>query len=184
MSITTNDLILMQARLAKNSKRKAVVAADNSFVTSYEEVAEALSKPAIGSLTITGQIRGGKNHVNITCKGKRYPDKVWAAWRDRAVAEVRQQLPKGWQAITEPVYVNLEYVAGDNRRRDMPAIVDAIWHVLEKAGVVEDDTLLWISESSRSYDKAKPRATIEFIKWSGLTIKLIEESLTTAKKLL
>lgn len=106
-------------------------------------------------LTITGQVMGGKNNMGITRTGRHYPKKPWAQWRDRVVAELRRQLPKGWQAISVPVDVRLDYTAADRRRRDFPAICDAVWHCLEKAQVVTDDTLLWPVESSRRYDKAK-----------------------------
>jgi Holliday junction resolvase RusA-like endonuclease len=114
-------------------------------------------------LVICGQIRGGKNNIIITRTGRRFPNPKWAAWRDAAVMEVQRQLPRGFAAFTQPVNVRLEYVAGDHRRRDNPAIVDAIWHVLEKAGVVTDDVLLWPTESSRGYDKDSPRAVITFL---------------------
>lgn len=114
-------------------------------------------------LTITGQIVGGKNNICITKKGKRFPNASWAKWRDAKVREVFAQLPPNWQAITEPRSMRLDYVAGDRRRRDMPAVIDAIFHVMEKAGVVVDDTLLWITSSCRSYDKGNPRATITIL---------------------
>jgi hypothetical protein len=121
-------------------------------------------------LVIIGQIRGGKNNITVTRTGKRFPNKVWANWRDKAVSQVLEQLPDGFphqtygvQQFIEPVNISLDYVAGDKRRRDMPAIIDSIFHVLEKAGVVSDDTLLWVSESSRSYDKQNPRAVITFL---------------------
>ena len=107
--------------------------------------------PADWSFKISGQILGGKNNIIITRSGKRIPSATWAAWRDKAVAEVRAQLPKDWEAITVPVNVQLDYVAGDRLRRDMPAPIDSVWHVLEKAGVVADDTLLWVARSSRRY---------------------------------
>jgi len=59
--------------------------------------------------------------------------------------------------------MHLSYLAGDKRRRDNPAIVDAIFHVLEKAGVVADDTLIWPVASSRGYDKENPRAEITLV---------------------
>lgn len=108
---------------------------------------------------ITGQIKGGKNNIIITRTGRRFPNASWAKWRDAAVREIASQR-QGSAQYTEAVNVRLDYYAEDRRRRDMPAIVDAIFHVLEKAGVVKDDTLLWITESSRNYDKANPRAEI------------------------
>lgn len=119
--------------------------------------------PKYPSITITGQIRGGKNSVQTTKTGRRYPNKVWAKWRDAAVSEVAAQIPKGWKAISESSNIRMEYHAGDKRRRDMPAIIDAAFHVLEKAGFTEDDTYLWVAESSRSYDKQNPRLIITVI---------------------
>lgn len=115
------------------------------------------------SITITGQIRGGKNSVQTTKTGRRYPNKVWAKWRDDAVCEVVAQIPKGWKPISQHTNVRMEYFAGDKRRRDMPAIIDAAFHVLEKAGFTEDDTHLWVAESSRAYDKENPRLIITIL---------------------
>ena len=112
---------------------------------------------------ITGQIMGGKNNIIVTRTGHRYPKPSWARWRDDAVRQVKQFIPRGFTPFNTPVNVRLEYFAGDKRRRDMPAIVDAIFHVLEKAGVVTDDWHLWVSESSRGYDKGNPRAEITFL---------------------
>lgn len=115
-------------------------------------------------LVISGQIKGGKNNITVTRSGKRFPNKQWAAWRDAAVREIKSQLPAQWKAIEAPVNVRLDYIAGDRRRRDFPAICDAVWHVMEKAGVVTDDTLLWPAESTRSYSKNHPRCEITFRK--------------------
>lgn len=115
------------------------------------------------SVTISNQIRGGKNSVQTTNTGRRYPNKVWAKWRDAAVREVVAQIPKGWRAISEPTNIRMEYHAGDKRRRDMPAIIDAAFHVLEKSGFCLDDTYLWVAESTRSYDKQNPRLIITVI---------------------
>lgn len=119
-------------------------------------------------LSFTGQIRGGKNNMIITRTGLHFPKKEWAKWRDEKVMEIKMQLPKGWQPISEPVDVVLNYAAGDKRRRDFPAIVDAIFHVLEKAGVVTDDTLIWISKSTREYRKDSPGALLTFLENKNL----------------
>lgn len=116
--------------------------------------------PNIISLTIHGQIRGGKNNMIVTNKGKHIPKPEWAKWRDEAVADVVSQLPKGWEPISVPIKIQIDYVAGDHKRRDFPAICDSIFHVLERARFVEDDTLLWPAKSSRSYDKQNPRAVV------------------------
>lgn len=114
------------------------------------------------TLTIKGIIRGGKNNMIVTRTGRHYPKPAWAKWRDETVANVSGQLPRNWRPINKPMNITLHYVAGDKRRRDMPAIIDSIYHVLEKAGVVEDDTYLWIAHSTKGYDKLNPFARIEF----------------------
>lgn len=121
------------------------------------------AEPGKLRLVICGQIRGGKNNIIITRTGRRFPNRVWAKWRDEAVRGIKEQLPRFFKPISEPCRVRLTYVAQDMRRRDFPAICDAVWHVLEKAGVVADDTLLWPAESTRSYDKHSPRCEIEFL---------------------
>ena len=114
-------------------------------------------------LRLKGQVRGGKNNMGRTKTGKSYPKKLFADWRAEAIRQIRAQLPSGWTPIAVPVNVRIDYVAEDRRRRDFPAICDALWHALERAGVVSDDTLLWPAQSSRSYDKAAPGVTITFL---------------------
>ena len=114
-------------------------------------------------LRLKGQVRGGKNNMGHTKTGKSYPKKLFADWRAEAIRQIRAQLPSGWTPIAVPCNVRLDYVAEDRRRRDFPAICDALWHALERAEVCVDDTLLWPAQSSRSYDKAAPGVTISFL---------------------
>ena len=113
-------------------------------------------------LVLKGQVRGGKNNITVTRTGKRIPNAKWAKWRDEQVKLVKSQLPKGFKTITVDTSITLDYAAGDRRRRDMPAIIDSVFHVLEKAGVVSDDTLLWVTGSSRTYSKESPCCEILF----------------------
>ena len=114
-------------------------------------------------LRLTGQVRGGKNGMGVTRTGRHYAKPTFARWRDDAVWQIRCQLPIDWQPIDVPCRMRLDYVAGDKRRRDMPAVLDAIFHALERAEFCVDDTLLWITESSRSYDKNNPGVTITIL---------------------
>ena len=93
-------------------------------------------------LFIKGAIMGGKNHINITRTGHRYPSRSWAEWRDKTVAEFRKQLPDGFTMITKPCEIDVLYTPYDKRIRDTPAMLDAIYHCLEKAGIVENDFLI------------------------------------------
>ena len=112
-------------------------------------------------IRLTGQVRGGKNNMGRTKTGKSYPKKLFADWRAEAIRQIKTQFHG--EPIAVPVNVRIDYVAEDRRRRDFPAICDAIWHALERAGVVADDTLLWAVQSSRIYDKAAPGVTITFL---------------------
>lgn len=115
------------------------------------------------TITINSQIRGGKNNMIVTRTGHRFPKKEWAQWRDATVAEIRSQIPRGWKPIDHPVNITIDYRASDNRRRDMPAILDSIFHCLEKAGFCADDTHLWVAHSSRTVNKYSAGATIELL---------------------
>ena len=112
-------------------------------------------------LVLLGQIRGGKNHINITRTGHRYPNKAWAAWRDEAVGQIRRQVPV-ISTFKVPCRATIHYWKGDMRRRDIPAAIDAIWHVLEHAYIVADDALIvelhWLD---MGLDRENARAEIE-----------------------
>lgn len=101
--------------------------------------------------------------MGVTKSGRHYAREPFKIWRSAACAEIRRQLPAGWIPIKVPCDIRLDYVAGDHRRRDEPAIKDAIWHVLERASVVADDALLWTRESTRSFDKDNPGCIITFL---------------------
>ena len=132
---------------------------DTRTSAAVEREADSMSENApVVKLVIKGQIRGGKNNMIVTRTGMHFPKPEWAKWRDAAVQQVRAQLPHCYKPCGGPVLMQLNYIAGDHRRRDMPAILDSIFHVLEKAGVVVDDAQLWVNESSRSYDKEHPMA--------------------------
>ena len=88
-----------------------------------------------------GQIRGGKNHIQITKTGRRFPLKSWAEWCNREVAsiDIQRLQYRLKETITQPCGILVEYESEDRRRRDSTAILDAIYHVMEKAGIVADD---------------------------------------------
>ncbi|MDE2103689.1 MAG: hypothetical protein KGL39_41005 [Patescibacteria group bacterium] len=144
MSISKAQFFDMQQRLCKSMKARVIP----------EIMLQNLH------ITISGQIRGGKNNIGITRTGRRYPNPDWAKWRHEKIAEVHSQLPKHWVPIDFKVNVRIDYFAEDNRRRDQPAIYDSIFHVLEKAGVVKDDTLIWVTSSQRIINPLEPKAVI------------------------
>lgn len=152
-------------RLFPNASKSVLAAnaGDYGDGRPIERIVQPESLRGSMSITILGQIRGGKNNMIVIKRGKHVPKKAWAQWRDQAVSQVINQLPSTWEPISTPTNVRIEYVAGDRKRRDFPAICDAIWHVLEKSGFVTDDTLLWPAQSTRGYDKAYPFARITIL---------------------
>jgi Holliday junction resolvase RusA-like endonuclease len=160
MGIPISIYSTMLARLKKFPR----VAGNAAVAVQTTNAASAASAtPGIPlTITIPGQMRGGKNNMIVTRNGMHIPKKEWALWRNATVRMIRAQMPDDWKPISRPCYIELNYVAGDHRRRDMPAILDSIFHCLEKAGVVADDTFFWVSKSSRSYDKTNPRAEMIF----------------------
>ena len=113
-------------------------------------------------IKLKGQVRGGKNNMGITKTGRHYPNKKFAAWRDEMICQVNRQveLIKEFKQITGPCSIDITYTAGDKRRRDVPAILDALWHVFERSGVVKDDSLIGNVTFRKSYDKENPNVEI------------------------
>ena len=113
-------------------------------------------------LRLTSQVRGGKNAMGVTKSGRHYAKAPFKKWRAEMMAQINAQ-GCGGVLIHTPTNVRIDYVAGDRKRRDQTGIFDAIFHLLEYAQIVTDDSLLWVTQSSRSYDKAAPGVTITFL---------------------
>ena len=109
-------------------------------------------------ITLTGQVRGGKNNMGVTKTGIHYPKPEWARWRDAMLTQVQRQF--SGDPIECECKAVIRYWAGDRKRRDIPAILDAIWHVLERSGIVKDDALIKSVEFHGLYDKENPKAVI------------------------
>lgn len=97
-----------------------------------------------------------------TRSGRRCPTQGWAAWRTAMVREVvayvgslspadRARLP-----IDVPCKCTLVYYHGDRRRRDLPGMRDALYHVFERAGLVQDDSLFVAEEGATGVQRKMP----------------------------
>ena len=114
----------------------------------------------MNQIVLLGQPPSGKNSIKTTRTGHRYPSKRFALWRDQAVIHVKIQ----WRSpiITKPCAIKINYWPGDLRRRDVPGICDAIFHVLERAGVTADDTFFQdVHFITKPIDRKNPRVTME-----------------------
>lgn len=92
---------------------------------------------------VPGQCLSGKNHVQMTRTGRRYPLARWAAWRDEIVRHVQAVMAAhgGPFPVTAPCRCLLIFTHADRRRRDIPGLMDALYHVFERAGLIADDSL-------------------------------------------
>lgn len=122
----------------------------------------------MAKFSFVGQVRSGKNQMMIDPRsGRHYPAPLFSAWRDEQVLRIRQQKAqqKVFFAKETKLIFGVEYWPGDARRRDMPGIEDAIFHVLERAGVVEDDAQFedcsgWYKQE---IDRKNPRLEISIV---------------------
>ena len=90
-------------------------------------------------LTILGQIKSGKNNMRMTRTGKHYPNPEWAKWRNNVLDQIKEQNIGQWEKFDAPCRVTVRYWKGDLRRRDVPGMIDALWHCFERSGIVSDD---------------------------------------------
>lgn len=111
-------------------------------------------------IVLNGQIPSGKNSVKTTRTGHRYPNQRFVGWREDAFCQIREQVPH-YKAFSGPTMALFSYFPGDLRRRDVPGMVDALFHVLERFGLIVDDSLFqqvcWVQ---MPIDRDKPRVVI------------------------
>lgn len=109
-------------------------------------------------LILKGQVRGGKNNMGVTRSGIHYPKPSFVLWRNQTVAQILVQKPPGFKPIDNADWVwTFSYTPEDNRRRDMPATLDAVFHCLEKTNIVTDDR--WIQDAHfKQYPASKENA--------------------------
>ena len=95
------------------------------------------------TLHLMGQVRGGKNNMCITRAGIHYPNPKFVIWRNDMFSQIKTQFPLGIATINSRLLKwTFTYTPEDNRRRDIPAILDAVFHVMERAFLVKDDCLI------------------------------------------
>jgi hypothetical protein len=56
--------------------------------------------------------------------------------------QITAQLKPEWGGLSVRCKLIVDYVPGDNRVRDVAGMLDAICHVLEKIGLVDNDGLI------------------------------------------
>lgn len=108
---------------------------------------------------ILGQPKSGKNNMGVSRSGHHYPKAAWAEWRNRVVGGLAG-LP-GMRCFQTECRMIVKYWHGDKRRRDIPGMVDALYHCLERAQILKDDSLVKeLHWEPQGYNKANPRVVI------------------------
>jgi len=112
---------------------------------------------------LKGQVPSGKNAMQITRTGRHYPLKRFIDWRSNAEAQIRSQV--GFpQPIEQPCKAFFTYFPGDLRRRDVPGMIDALFHVLERLNIVRDDSLIKdVDWETRALDRDNPSVLVEIV---------------------
>ena len=72
--------------------------------------------------------------VKITRTGRRYPGERFEKWREEAMKTFGKFVP-----FTGPVKMWVSYTPGNLIKRDVPGMLDALCHLIEKVGLVLDD---------------------------------------------
>lgn len=124
-------------------------------------------------LELHGQLPSGKNQVGIQHEAPvvpfergtvhRHPNARFERWRRDAEKQLLLQIGP-WRAslpVSVPMLMYIWYWPGDRRTRDRSGMEDALFHLLEHAGIIANDRLiedpLW---RTMPLDKKNPRVVI------------------------
>ena len=109
------------------------------------------------TFTLKGQIPSGKNAVVVTRTGMRFPAKRFKVWREDALKQLAGQMNGHTKPLTSTITLECEYTPGDRRTRDVPGMLDALLHLIVKAGLLVDDGLVWgVTWRREAMDRKQP----------------------------
>jgi hypothetical protein len=111
-------------------------------------------------ITLTGQLPSGKNAMKVRRDGRHYPDKRFVNWRSLAQVEILEQFGLQHRQFTVPVRLTVDYTPGDTKVRDVSGQLDALFHLLVWANLVQDDGLIH-EVTWRRHPIGAPMATLE-----------------------
>ena len=94
------------------------------------------------SFCLSSQLPSGKGQIRKTWRKGRlvhYPQKRFSEWRKQAALEVLAKVKAKDKPLMGPLVMRVQYVPQDKRTRDIPGMTDALCHLLEFCGLIEDD---------------------------------------------
>lgn len=113
------------------------------------------------TFALQGILPSGKNAVKNTRSGHRYPSKRFVDWRTQALTELQRQCDGIPQPVRYRMKMSVAYVPGDKRVRDVAGMTDALCHLLERSGLIENDGLIRdITWEELPLDRKNARAVI------------------------
>jgi Holliday junction resolvase RusA-like endonuclease len=120
--------------------------------------------------TILGPPRSKKNSMVAMCIGGKPRLLQSKLYRDYEKDALKQLMAWGNLYIPGPVQVICRYFVPDKRRRDLTNLLAATHDILQKSGIIEDDSLIVSVDCSRivGVDRKNPRVEIEITRWINL----------------
>nr|O67766.2 RecName: Full=Crossover junction endodeoxyribonuclease RusA; AltName: Full=Holliday junction nuclease RusA; AltName: Full=Holliday junction resolvase [Aquifex aeolicus VF5] len=80
-------------------------------------------------------------------------------WEARAIWELREQF-KG-DAIDYEISVDITLILPNRRKRDIDNMLKSLWDVMEKAGVIKNDNLIFEVHTVKKIEKGKEGVIIK-----------------------
>lgn len=97
------------------------------------------------TIVLTDQIPSGKNAMGITKQGRHYAKPRFESWRSIASFEIMKQKVQ-WPLATHAALpllgdltAQISYRTFDNTLRDLPGMLDALWHLLTHTNIIQND---------------------------------------------
>lgn len=119
------------------------------------------------SFTLTASLPSGKNQVGIDTRNgriRRFPNKRFTDWRRQAAKEVLTQVAAKEKPLIGPLHALIAYTPGDHRLRDVPGMMDALWHLFAYCGLLEDDGQIVMADWRTLPPSPAPRMRISLQK--------------------
>ncbi len=187
ISISRGSAKVLPRQITERLRRKAVKRPPSSgaYPNEVEQLRQSLAcaTPLAGvpglRLSLLGQLPSGKNQIRLRWEKayglsqsdgigllsqlRKHPDRRFFTWRDDAMKQLLPQVVK-WRSmlpLTTPMMMYVAYWPGDHRTRDRSGMLDALFHLFERAGIIANDRLiedpLW---RTMPLDKKHPRVVI------------------------
>jgi len=187
ISITRGRAKVLARQVTERSRGKAVNRSPSpgAYANEVEEMRQLLAcaTPLAGvpglRLSLLGQLPSGKNQIGLRWEKayglsqsdgieplsqlRKHPDRRFFTWRDDAMKQLLPQVMK-WRSVlplTTPTMMYVAYWPGDYRMRDRSGMLDALFHLLERAQIIANDglieDLLW---RTMPLDKEDPRVVL------------------------